>query len=154
MADQQTRNDWVDIAKALCIIAIVMMHSTLGYQKAVERRLPGSDGRLPRPDPRPSSVRAVRPLPWTRAGAGVVCVLASADRASGLFLYPLGAISASAEEGALLVVEPAAFAGSALLLIVEPYGTLWFIHLLAIFSVVAFAVRRLAQELILACAFC
>ena len=29
------RVDWVDVAKGICIIMVVMMHSTLGVEKAV-----------------------------------------------------------------------------------------------------------------------
>src|SRR4029078_9771560 len=30
-----TRVDWVDVAKGICIILVVMMHSTLGVEKAI-----------------------------------------------------------------------------------------------------------------------
>ena len=32
-----TRVDWVDYAKGICIIMVVMMHSTLGVEKAAGR---------------------------------------------------------------------------------------------------------------------
>src|SRR5918997_1677501 len=33
-ASMENRVDWVDVAKGLCIIMVVMMHSTLGVEKA------------------------------------------------------------------------------------------------------------------------
>src|SRR2546421_12486111 len=38
-ADAASRVDWIDYAKGFCIIMVVMMHSTLGVEKAV-----GADG--------------------------------------------------------------------------------------------------------------
>ena len=40
---QASRVDWVDYAKGICIILVVMMHSTLGVEQAAgQRRLDAS----------------------------------------------------------------------------------------------------------------
>lgn len=148
------RVDWVDYAKGFCIIMVVMMHSTLGVEKAA-----GEDG-------------------WM----GAVVAFAKPFRMpdffliSGLFLarvidrdwrtyldkkvvhfayfyvlwltiqFLFKAPGIAAESG----LEGAAQAY--LLAFIEPFGTLWFIYLLPIFFVATKLLRRVPWPLVLAAA--
>ncbi|KQP32361.1 MULTISPECIES: acyltransferase family protein [unclassified Methylobacterium] len=155
---------WVDVAKGLCIVLVVMMHSTLGTGEAM--------------------------TPPDLAAAGLVSegfvhhVVAFAKPfripdfflLSGLFLgrvidrdwrlfadrrvvhfayfYLLWVVIQSlAKYGAITEgAGPGAFAQHLALALVEPYSTLWFIYLLAVFSVVTKLLRRVPWPLLLGAA--
>jgi uncharacterized membrane protein YcfT len=134
----QTRVDWVDYAKGICIILVVMMHSTLGVEKAL-----GQTGYLS------SFIEWARPfrMPDFFLISGLFLARRiHADWRSYvdskvvhfLYFYLLWMTIQFAfkgpgmftEFGALGVIREYALA------LIEPFGTLWFIYLLAIFFVV------------------
>src|SRR5262245_1721847 len=139
-----SRLDWVDYAKGICIIMVVMMHSTLGVEAAL-----GREGWLH------TMVEFAKPfrMPdfFLISGLFLARVIdrdwrTYLDRKVVHFLYfyliwltiqfevKLPAIMA---DGGLEAVGRAY-----LLALVEPFGTLWFIYLLPIF----FVVTRLLQR--------
>ena len=148
----KSRVEWVDVAKGICIILVVMMHSTLGVEKAV-----GHPSWLnhfiewARPFRMPDffmisglflSARINRP--WREyADAKVVhfayfyilwMTIQFLTKSYGFYQY-----------GGL----PGLLGGYAMGFI-EPFGTLWFIYLLAVFFVVAKATRGLPPLLVFA----
>jgi uncharacterized membrane protein YcfT len=141
MSDHQTtfaRVDWVDFAKGICIILVVMMHSTLGVEKAMGT--PGYLGEF---------------IAWAKPFRMPDFFLIS-----GLFLarrinvnwrsyidtkvvhfayfYILWMTIQFGFKGPGIVAEEgiAAAASHYALGFIDPFGTLWFIYLLAIFFVV------------------
>jgi uncharacterized membrane protein YcfT len=138
------RTDWVDVAKAMCIVLVVMMHSTLGYQKAL-----GETGFL---DPVVAFFAPFR-IPTFFVLSGLF--LAKALRADfssfadkrllhfGYFYLLWLLIQVVVKDGPGLAGHPGAMASVLLKALIEPYGTLWFLHLLAAFSLAAYACRRL-----------
>jgi uncharacterized membrane protein YcfT len=148
------RVDWVDYAKGLCIVMVVMMHSTLGVEKAVE-----AEGWMhyfvafARPFRMPdffliSGLFLARVIDrdWRTyldrkvvhfAYFYVLWLLIQ-----GLFRWP----GLAMEEGG------AAVAQALLLALIEPFGTLWFIYILPIFFVTAKLVRRAPPLAVLAVA--
>ena len=132
------RIDWVDYAKGICIVMVVMMHSTLGVEKAV-----GETGWLH------WFVEFARPfrMPdfFLISGLFLARVIdrdwkTYLDRKAVHFAYfyvlwvtiqfAFRAPGFYAELGALGVMK------EYLLAYIEPFGTLWFIYLLPIFFVV------------------
>jgi uncharacterized membrane protein YcfT len=146
------RVDWVDIAKGVCIVMVVMMHSTLGVEKAA-----GAEGFMH------YAVAYAKPfrMPDFFLISGLFLALVI-DRDWRLYLdrkvvhfayfYVLWLLIQGAfkwpglalEEGAGAVVH--AF----LLALVEPFGTLWFIYLLPIFFVFAKLVKDIHPLIVLA----
>jgi uncharacterized membrane protein YcfT len=148
------RVDWVDYAKGICIIMVVMMHSTLGVEKAVE-----AEGWMhyvvafARPFRMPDFflisglfLNRVIDRNWrTYADRKVVHFVYFYVlwlMIQGLFRWPVLAM----EEGGGAVVH------AVLLAFIEPFGTLWFIYILPIFFVTAKLVRRVPPVLVLAVA--
>jgi uncharacterized membrane protein YcfT len=143
---------WVDVAKGLCIILVVMMHSTLGTGIAM-----GGEGFLH------TLVAFARPfrIPdfFLLSGLFLGRVI---DRDWRLFLdrrlvhfayfYALWVLIQSAAKYGQIVdgAGPGAFLAHLALALVEPYSTLWFIYLLAVFSVLTKVLRRVPAPLILA----
>lgn len=139
MVDTKPRVDWVDYAKGLCIIMVVMMHSTLGVEKAFNQ-----EGWMH------AFVAFAMPfrMPDFFLISGLFLGLVIdrnwrtyLDRKvihfayfyvlwlliQGLFRWP----GLAQNEGLGAVAE------QFLLALIEPFGTLWFIYLLPIFFVVA-----------------
>ncbi|MGH6760576.1 MAG: acyltransferase family protein [Phyllobacterium sp.] len=137
------RVDWVDIAKGICIIFVVMMHSTLGVGKAT-----GETGWMhvvvafAQPFRMPDFflisglfLGLVIERPWRRY----------ADRKIVHFLYfyvlwltiqfVFKAPGIASEGGIMAVVR------EYLLAFIEPFGTLWFIYILPVFFVVTRLLR-------------
>ena len=142
---EEARVAWVDYAKGFCIIMVVMMHSTLGVEKAA-----GAEG-------------------WMHAVVGFAKPFRMPDffMISGLFLarvidrdwrtyldkkvihfayfyalwltiqFVVKAPGIVAEAGLTGAIE------AYLVSFIDPFGTIWFIYLLPIFFVVAKAARRL-----------
>ena len=145
------RVDWVDVAKGICIVMVVMMHSTLGVEKAA-----GAEGFMH------YAVSFARPfrMPDFFMISGLFLALVI-DRDWRLYLdrkvvhfayfYLLWLVIQGAfkwpglalEEGAGAVVH------QFLLSLIDPFGTLWFIYLLPIFFVFAKLVRRVPWPLVL-----
>jgi uncharacterized membrane protein YcfT len=132
------RIDWVDYAKGVCIVMVVMMHSTLGVEAAL-----GEKGWLH------YAVAFAKPfrMPdfFLISGLFLACVIdrdwrTYLDRKVVHFAYfyllwvtiqfAFKAPGLAAEHGLTGV------AGLYLMSFVEPFGTLWFIYLLPVFFVV------------------
>jgi uncharacterized membrane protein YcfT len=132
------RIDWVDYAKGVCIVMVVMMHSTLGVEAAL-----GEEGWLH------YAVAFAKPfrMPdfFLISGLFLACVIdrdwrTYLDRKVVHFAYfyllwvtiqfAFKAPGLAAEHGLTGV------AGLYLMSFVEPFGTLWFIYLLPVFFVV------------------
>ncbi|MCA0399759.1 MAG: acyltransferase family protein [Proteobacteria bacterium] len=144
---------WVDLAKGICIILVVMMHSALG----VELR-PGDT----------SFVHAV--VGWTKPFRMPDFFLLSGFLAAGivrldwrafldrrvlhyLYFYVLWLVIVLAVKAAALgITAPSAFAMAVLKGLIEPFSTLWFIYILPAFMLVARAARGRAALPVLAVA--
>jgi len=145
MAQTAERVGWVDTAKGLCIIFVVMMHSTLGVGEAM-----GGEGFMhlvvafAQPFRMPDFflisglfLGVVIDRPWLRY----------VDRKVVHFLYfyvlwltiqfAFKAPGMAMEDGAASVV------GNYLWAYVQPFGTLWFIYILPLFFVFTRAVKGL-----------
>jgi uncharacterized membrane protein YcfT len=142
-ATSASRIDWVDYAKGICIILVVMMHSTLGVEKAI-----GQTGHLHQfiewatPFRMPdffliSGLFLARRIaaPWRGYLDTKVVHFA--------YFYILWMTIQFAMKGPGMVMEQGVLStvGTYALGFVEPFGTLWFIYLLAIFFVVTKAVK-------------
>jgi uncharacterized membrane protein YcfT len=154
MTTVANRIDWIDYAKGICIILVVMMHSTLGVENAI-----GQTGYLhdfiewARPFRMPdffliSGLFLMRRIdtPWRNYLDSKVLHFA--------YFYFLWMTLQFAFKGPGIVAEHglAAALGSFALGFVEPFGTLWFIYVLAIFFVVTKLLRGLPPALIFAAA--
>lgn len=145
------RIDWVDIAKGICIIFVVMMHSTLGVEEAA-----GQTGWMhyvvafAKPFRMPDFflisglfLSAVIDRPWLRY----------LDRKVVHFLYfyvlwltiqfIFKAPGIMAEGGATAVIS------AYLMAFLEPFGTLWFIYLLPVFFLATRFMREVPAWLVL-----
>ncbi|HEY0292886.1 MAG TPA: acyltransferase family protein [Hansschlegelia sp.] len=146
------RVDWVDVAKGICIVLVVMMHSTLGVEKAA-----GAEGFMH------YAVAFARPfrMPDFFLISGLFLALVI-DRDWRLYLdrkvvhfayfYLLWLIIQGATKWPGLAIDEGigAVVHQFLVSLVDPFGTLWFIYLLPIFFVFAKLVRRLPPLLVLA----
>jgi uncharacterized membrane protein YcfT len=146
------RIDWVDYAKGICIILVVMMHSTLGAEKAAgEVSALGAFIEWARPFRMPDfflisglflASRIDRP--WREYLDGKVLHFA--------YFYVLWMTIQFGFKG-FGIWQEAGLAGVAqgwLLGFIEPFGTLWFIYLLAVFFVVVKATRKVPPLLVFA----
>lgn len=145
---------WVDVAKGLCILLVVLMHATLGVEKAV-----GTETGLhafidwARPFRMPDFflisglfLAARIDRPWR---AYLDTKVVHFAYFYGLWLtiqFALKAPSMVAESGA------AATLADYLASFLVPFGTLWFIYLLAVYFVVAKLLRPAPKALVLAVA--
>jgi uncharacterized membrane protein YcfT len=144
MTTQKSRIDWVDYAKGLCIIMVVMMHSTLGVEKAA-----GAEGWM--------HDVVVFATPFRMPDFFLIAGLflsRTIDRdwrtyldkkvVHFLYFYVLWltiqfvfkAPGMAAEGGVSHVVE------QYLLAFIEPFGTMWFIYILPIFFVLVKLLRN------------
>jgi uncharacterized membrane protein YcfT len=151
---QTQRVDWVDYAKGLCIIMVVMMHSTLGVEKAAE-----AEGWMH------AFVAFARPfrMPDFFLISGLFLALVI-DRDWRTYLdrkvvhfayfYVLWLLIQGAFRwpGLALAEGPGAVIEQLLLALIEPFGTLWFIYILPIFFVLAKLVRHVPPLAVLAVA--
>jgi uncharacterized membrane protein YcfT len=135
---QTERIDWVDYAKGLCIVMVVMMHSTLGVEAAL-----GEKGWLH------YAVAFAKPfrMPdfFLISGLFLACVI---DRDWRTYLdrkvvhfayfYVLWVTIQFAFKAPGLASEHGlpGIAGLYLMAFIEPFGTLWFIYLLPLFFVI------------------
>jgi uncharacterized membrane protein YcfT len=146
------RVDWVDYAKGICIILVVMMHSTLGVEKAAGE-LSWLNGFIEwaRPFRMPDFflisglfLAARIDRPWRQyLDTKLVhfayfyilwMTIQFAMKSTGLFLH----------EGPLATLQAYGLG------LIQPFGTLWFIYLLAIFFVVVKALKGVPPILIFA----
>jgi uncharacterized membrane protein YcfT len=136
------RIDWVDYAKGICIILVVMMHSTLGVEKAI-----GLTGYLH------DFIEWAKP--FRMPDFFLISGLFLARRINGswrsyldtkllhfAYFYVLWMTIQFIVKGANLDQGLTAALGSYLFNFIEPFGTLWFIYLLAIFFVVTKALKH------------
>ncbi|WP_293853319.1 acyltransferase family protein [uncultured Alsobacter sp.] len=150
-ASDEGRVAWIDMAKGICIILVVMMHSTLGTGEAM-----GGTGFLhtvvawAKPFRMPDFflvsglfLSRVIDRPWRSYLDKKVVHFA--------YFYVLWvAIQAAFKlppallHGDLAAIEPFALA------VIEPFGTLWFIYLLPVFFVVTRLLRGLPAPVLLA----
>lgn len=147
------RVQWVDYAKGVCIILVVMMHSTLGVGEAM-----GGEGFLH------TVVEFSRPfrMPdfFLVSGLFLARVIDRdwrdyLDRKVLHFAYFYGLwtlIQTAFKAPPLLLAGDWEGLRPFLLAPVEPFGTLWFIYLLPIFFVVTKALRRANPAMVLAVA--
>ncbi|SFG60249.1 acyltransferase family protein [Methylobacterium gossipiicola] len=147
---------WVDVAKGLCIVLVVMMHSTLGTGEAMAEAGFGHEGFLHH------VVAFAKPfrIPdfFLLSGLFLGRVIDRdwrlfADRRVvhfAYFYFLWVVIQSATKYGAITGgAGPGAFAHHLVLALVEPYSSLWFIYLLAVFSVVTKLLRRAPWPLLL-----
>jgi uncharacterized membrane protein YcfT len=148
----EKRLEWVDVAKGICIVLVVLMHSTLGVEKAT-----GSETWL---HPFIDWARPFR-MPDFFLISGLF-LASRIDRPWRIYLdtkvvhfayfyvlwltiqFALKAPGMIAEQGAVQTLE------SYLVSFIEPFGTLWFIYLLAVFFVATKLIRGVAPWLVFA----
>jgi uncharacterized membrane protein YcfT len=147
------RVPWADTAKGLCIVLVVMMHATLGVGEAM-----GAEGFMHQ------VVAFARPfrMPdfFLVSGLFLSRVIdrdwrTYSDRrvVHFLYFYLLWLLIQSALKfGQVSGGTLAGFAHHLALSLVEPFGTLWFVYLLAVFSVVTKLLRGVSPALLLAVA--
>ncbi len=143
-APRQTRIDWVDYAKGICIILVVMMHSTLGVEKAMgETGVLSSFIEWARPFRMPdffllSGLFLARRIeaPWPRYADTKIVHFAYFYVLWMSIQFLLKGYGIYMEQGVSGVIQ------QYLLGFIEPFGTLWFIYLLAVF----FAVTKLLDK--------
>lgn len=138
VATPRQRIDWVDCAKGICIILVVMMHSTLGVEKAIgQTGLLSSFIEWARPFRMPdffliSGLFLMRRIntPWRSYLDSKVVHF--------MYFYILWMTLQFGFKGPTFVAD-LGLAGAAreyALGFIDPFGTLWFIYLLAVFFVV------------------
>jgi uncharacterized membrane protein YcfT len=148
------RVDWVDYAKGICIILVVMMHSTLGVEKAFgiaehSSRM-GEFIAWARPFRMPdffliSGLFLARRIaaPWPRyLDSKVVHFLY-------FYLLWMTIQFITKGHGIMQAQGAAGLAREYALAFIEPFGTLWFIYLLAIFFVIVKLCRGVPHVLML-----
>ncbi len=144
MVTAQQRIDWVDYAKGICIILVVMMHSTLGVEKAMgETSHVGQFIEWARPFRMPdffllSGLFLGRRIaaPWrsyldtkvVHFAYFYILWMTIQFALKGYGIYQAQGASGLARDYALGFIEP--------------FGTLWFIYLLAVFFVVTKLLHR------------
>lgn len=150
----RTRVDWVDIAKGLCIIMVVMVHAVLGVELAA-----GSEGWMhhfvtfARPFRMPDFflisglfLGLTIDKPWLRYLDRKVVHFAYFYVLWLTIQFAFKAPGMAAEDGA------AAPLAAYLEAFIQPFGTLWFIYLLPVFFVVTRLLRDVPAWLVLAVA--
>jgi uncharacterized membrane protein YcfT len=148
------RVDWVDYAKGFCIVMVVMMHSTLGVEKAAGApSWLGAVVEFARPFRMPDFflisglfLSRVIARDWRNYLDRKVIHFAYFYALWVTIQFVFRAPGIAAEVGAAGVVK------EFLLAFIEPFGTLWFIYLLPIFFVVTKLTRRASPLLIFAAA--
>ncbi len=148
---EAARVAWVDAAKGISIVLVVMMHTTLGLGEAL-----GREGFMHH------VVAFAKPfrMPdfFLLSGLFLARVIdrnwrSYADKrvVHFLYFYVLWVLIQFALKGwSLSGGDPAEFLRQLALTAVEPFGTLWFIYLLAVFSVVTKLLRDLPPLVLLA----
>lgn len=140
----QERVDWVDTAKGICIIFVVMMHSTLGVEKAAGETgwmhyVVAFAGPFRMPDFFLISglfLARVIDRNWLRYFDRKVVHFAYFYALWVTIQFAFKAPGIAAEMGAVGTIQ------LYLLSFIEPFGTLWFIYILPIF----FVVTKLARD--------
>jgi len=144
------RIDWVDYAKGICIVMVVMMHSVLGVELAA-----GQTGFM---HPLVAFARPFRMPDFFLISGLFLSVVINRDWRTFLdrkvvhfaYFYVLWVTIQFGFKAPAFAAETSwAHAGFLYLLsFIEPFGTLWFIYLLPLFFVVTKATRRVPPLLI------
>ncbi len=150
MTTANGRVDWVDYAKGFCIIMVVMMHSTLGVEKAA-----GAEGWMhyvvawAAPFRMPDFfmiaglfLSRVIDKPWSRYLDSKVVHFA--------YFYALWVTIQFVFKAPGMIAEGGvgAAAEAYLLAYIEPFGTMWFIYMLPIMFVVTKLLRRVPWPIV------
>lgn len=144
------RVDWVDVAKGICILFVVMMHSTLGVEAAVgQSGWMGTIVTWAQPFRMPdfffiAGLFLVRTIdaPWRRFLDRKVVHFA--------YFYVLWMVIQCAFKCGLLSGHPETILPNMLQALYQPYGTLWFIYMLPIFFLVTRLTRNVPVWMMLA----
>ena len=149
----QARIGWVDYAKGICIILVVMMHTVNGIEHTLH-----SEGWMreivdfARPFRMPDFF-LISGLFLSRTLNGPLLDYLDHKLVHFVYFYLLWiTLQLGILEVEMLISDPALFAKVWLVSLVEPLNSLWFIHMLAIFYVVSRLVKDVPQLLILAIA--
>ncbi len=137
------RVDWVDVAKGVCILFVVMMHSTLGVEELTgQHSWMGTIVAWAQPFRMPdfffiAGLFLVRTIdaPWQRYLDRKIVHFA--------YFYLLWMVIQCAIKCGLFAGTPETILPNMIEAIYQPYGTLWFIYMLPIF----FLVVRLTKNL-------
>ena len=147
------RVDWVDYGKGICIILVVMMHSTYGYGA-----MAGGEGwmhhvvEFARPIRMPDFF-LIAGLFLSRSIHGPLADYVDRKVIHFAYFYILWlAIQNVALESELLLADPLAFAALFVRQLVLPSGSLWFLHQLLVFYVLTRVLRKLPTNIVLAAA--
>lgn len=149
-ASADGRVPWVDVAKGICILFVVMMHSTLGTEAATgQPNWMGTIVAWAQPFRMPdfffiAGLFLVRTIdaPWQRFVDRKILHFA--------YFYLIWMVIQGVLKGGLLTGDPGAVPGVLLTALYEPFGTLWFIYILPIFFFVTRLTRNLPVWLMLA----
>lgn len=154
LASPRLRVDWVDYAKGICIVLVVLMHSTLGVEKAL-----GETGSL--------NTFILWAQPFRMPDFFLISGLFLARRIDApwrdfldkkvvhfLYFYFLWMTLQLLFKGPGIWQDSGTLglAREYLLAFLEPFGTLWFIYLLPVFFVVTRLLRPLPPLLVFAAA--
>jgi uncharacterized membrane protein YcfT len=154
LSTKAPRVDWVDYAKGICIVLVVMMHSTLGVEKALgEVSWLNAFIEWAKPFRMPDffmvsglflASRIARP--WRNYLDTKVLHFA--------YFYILWMSIQFAAKGYGIYGEQGAsgLLQAYLMGFIQPFGTLWFIYMLAVFFVVTKALRGINPWIVIGCA--
>jgi uncharacterized membrane protein YcfT len=147
------RIDWVDYSKGICIILVVMMHSVLGYGEMVH-----AEGwmhpvvEFAKPFRMPDFF-LIAGLFLSRSIMGDGRSYFDRKIVHFAYFYLLWlAIQTVLFEVPLLLSDPLGFATLFLKALIIPNGSLWFVHMLAVFYAITWAVRHVSKPVIFAIA--
>lgn len=150
MQASAARIEWVDYAKGICIILVVMMHVVNGYEGLV-----GEEGWLrpvvdfAKPFRMPDFF-LISGLFLARTLHGSVLSYFDRKLLHFVYFYLLWlTIQLPLLEHDLLLADPAGFARAWLHALYEPTNTLWFVHMLAVFYVVTWLLKDVPKWLVL-----
>lgn len=151
MIARTNRVDWVDYAKGICIILVVMMHTVYGIEGAL-----GGQGWMhpivdfARPFRMPDFF-LISGLFLSRTLNGPADAYYDRKLVHFIYFYLLWlTIQLGAIEAELLLQSPLAFAEMWLMALIEPLNSLWFVHMLAIFYVVCRLLRKVPVLIVMA----
>ena len=149
---EKSRIDWVDYAKGICIVLVVMMHSTLGVEKAAgEFSWLHSFIDWARPFRMPDFFMISGLFLASRIDKPWRNYLDSKVLHFAYFYVLWMTIQTFTRSSQVIKTEGlASFLKIYLEGFYEPYGTLWFIYLLAVFFIVTKLLRRVPAPLIVA----
>ncbi|GGC99497.1 acyltransferase family protein [Aquisalinus flavus] len=147
------RVDWVDYGKGICIILVVMMHSTYGYGA-----IAGGEGWMHHVVEFAKPIRMpdfflIAGLFLSRSIHGPLADYIDKKVIHFAYFYVLWlAIQNVALESELLLADPLAFAVLFAKQLIFPSGSLWFLHQLLVFYVLTRLLRNVPAMVVLAAA--